>query len=116
MPSPARGEGVITSAALSHAERAGLCRGITLRDLRPIHRIPPRGEIIAAAVLVVQIVRVLPHVVAEQGALAVHDWVVLVGARLDRELAAFVDDDEYPARAEHAQAAGIEIVFQLVQT
>src|SRR5437879_11856962 len=93
----------------SRAERAGLRRSITLGDLGPVHRIPPRLEIIRAAVLVVKIISVLPDVVAHQGALAVHHRVVLVRAGLDRELAVFADSDEHPARAELAWSGGVEV-------
>src|SRR3954452_9899342 len=88
----------------SHRKRTGLCRSIALRDLAPVHRVPPRLEIVRAAVLIVQIIGVLPDVVAHQGALAVHDRVVLVRAGLDRELAVLADGDEHPARAELASA------------
>ena len=62
----------------SDAERAGLRRGVAFGDPGPVDRVPPRREIIAAAVLVVEIVGVLPHVVAEQRPLAVHHRIVLV--------------------------------------
>src|SRR5476651_1137867 len=59
-----------------------------LRDLRPVHSIPPGLQVIRPAVLVFEIVRVLPYVVAEDGGgLAVHEWVVLVGRARDGELA-----------------------------
>ena len=57
----------------------------------------------------------LPHVVAEQRALAVHHRIVLVGTRLDRELAVLGDGDEHPARTEHASAGGVEVVLHLFE-
>src|SRR5262245_54657029 len=50
-------------------QRAGLGRGIALTDLAPVDHVPPRLEVVAAAVLVHEIVGVLPHVVAEQHSL-----------------------------------------------
>src|SRR6478752_10622300 len=79
----------------SRAERAGLRRRIAFANLGPVHRVPPRLEIIGAAVLVVQIISVLPDVVAHQGALAVHYRVVLIRTGLDRELAVLGNGDEH---------------------
>src|SRR4051812_5951776 len=70
----------------SNAERAGFCGGVALGDLAPVHHVPPRLEIIGTAVLVRQVIGMLPDVVAEQRAPAVHDRSVLVRPRLDREL------------------------------
>src|SRR3954470_18100743 len=82
---------------MSHTERAGLCRSIAFRDLAPVHGVPPRLEIVRAAVLVVEIIGVLPDIVAHQRALAVHDRTVLVRAGLDRKLAVLCDGHEHPA-------------------
>src|SRR5690349_5782844 len=46
-------------------------RGVAPGDLTPVHDVPPRREIIGAAVLIFQIVRVLPDVDAEYGVLTV---------------------------------------------
>src|SRR5437868_8977107 len=93
----------------SHAQRACLGGGIALGDLAPVHGIPPGLEVIGAAVLVIEVISVLPDVVAEQYALAVHDRTVLVRAGLDRELAILGDGYEHPARTELASAGGVEI-------
>src|SRR5262245_30254021 len=73
--------------ACSNRQRAGLGGGVALGDLVPVHHVPPRLEIVAAAVLIVEIVGVLPHVIAKQHALAFHQRRILVGTRLERELA-----------------------------
>src|SRR5262249_29557088 len=57
----------------------------------------------------------LPHVVAEQRALAVHQRRILVGAGLDRELAVASDGDEPPARAEYPQPGRVEVGLELVE-
>src|SRR5262245_1443013 len=62
-----------------NAERAGLGGGVALADCLPVHCIPPGLQIIGAAVLVVEVIGVFPHVIAEQRALAVHHRIVLVG-------------------------------------
>ena len=50
-----------------------------LRYLRPVHHVPPRGEIVGSTVLVLQVVRVLPHVDAENRSLLVAERRVLIG-------------------------------------
>src|SRR5207253_4791368 len=70
-----------------------------LRDLVPVHDVPPRGEVVRALVLVLEVVRVLPDVVAEERGLPLHERRVLVGRALDRELAA-AQEEPRPAAAE----------------
>src|SRR5262249_35083420 len=70
-----------------------------LVDLRPVHHVPPRVDVVRAAVLVLQVVGVLPDVDPEDRLLAVHHRVVLVRRALDRDLAAVVHDPR-PAAAE----------------
>src|SRR5881409_3501698 len=55
----------------------------SLVDLRPVDDVPPRVDVVWTAVLVLQIVRVLPDVDAEHDLLAFHQRAVLVGAALD---------------------------------
>ena len=57
-------------------------------DRVPVDHVPPGREVVGPAVLVLQVVGVLPDVDAEDGLLAFHHRVVLVGRALDRELAA----------------------------
>src|SRR5688572_29123004 len=58
---------------------------------RPVHHVPPRPKIIGPAVLVFQVVGVLPHIDAEDRLLAFHQRVVLVRRTGDFELAAVVN-------------------------
>ena len=57
-------------------------------DLVPVDDIPPGIEILGTAVLVLQIVGMLPHVVAENGKEAIGSGVILVGRGGDLEFAA----------------------------
>src|SRR4051794_2117699 len=85
----------------------------SLRDLSPVHRVPPRLEVIRPAVLVLEVVGVLPHVVAEERrGLAVHEWVVLVRRARDGQLAALVHQP-HPPRPEAADAGGVELLLEL---
>ena len=86
-----------------------LGRVVILRHFRQIHHVPDRLQVICAAVLVLQIIGVLPHVHAEHRlAFATshgfaHDRIVLVGGRDDFQFAA-VHHEPRPA-AESAGAA-----------
>src|SRR4029078_11501161 len=62
-----------------------------LVDLRPVHHVPPRIHVVRAAVLVLQVVGVLPDVDAEGDLLPFHQRAVLVRRALDRHLPALVD-------------------------
>src|SRR5258705_13137059 len=93
----------------SDAQRSGLCRGVALFDGLPVHRVPPRLEIVGAAVLVAGIIGGPPDVVAKQCMLAVHHGVVLVRTGLERKLAVLRDRDKGPARTQHLLAGGVEI-------
>src|SRR5215813_1934868 len=66
-------------------------------DLFPIDDVPPRVDVVRAAVLVLQIVRMLPDVEAEDRLLAVHHRIVLVRRALDCDLPAVVHDPCPPA-------------------
>src|SRR5262249_56234653 len=72
-----------------------------LVDLCPVHDVPPRVDVVGAAVLVLQVIRVLPDVDAEHRRLAVHHRIVLVRRALDGNLAALV----HHPRPAPAQAA-----------
>ena len=80
----------------------------------PVDDVPPRVDVVGAAVLVVQVVGVLPDVDAEQRRLAVADRVVLVGGRDDREAGAVVDEPG-PAGAEAADAGVLELRLEVVE-
>src|SRR5882762_9666640 len=71
--------------------------------LGPVHDVPPGVDVVGAAILILQVVRVLPDVDAEHDLLAFHQRAVLVRSALDRELAALIDDPRPPA-AEAADA------------
>src|SRR5882757_375627 len=75
----------------------------SLVDLSPVHDVPPGGDVIGPAVLVFQVVRVLPDVDAEDGLLALHQRAVLIRGAFDHELAALIDHPG-PATAEAADA------------
>src|SRR5262249_41386530 len=65
--------------------------------LRRVPDVPPRFDVGGPAVLVLEVVGMLPDVDAEHGLLAVHHRVVLVRRALDDELAALIDDPRQAA-------------------
>src|SRR4051812_35820511 len=78
-----------------------------LRDLSPIHHVPPRLHVVRAAVLVLEVVRVLPHVEPEERRrLALHDRVVLIGRADDGELVPVLHEPR-PAGAEARGTGGV---------
>src|SRR5208283_5368524 len=56
-------------------------------DFCPVDDVPPGGEVVGAAVVVLQVVGVLPDVVAEDGIEALRQRGILVGGGHDFELA-----------------------------
>src|ERR1700686_575511 len=117
-PLPQAGEGTdrpspgALGRTQSQVQCSGLGRNVALPDSLPVQNVPPRLEIVGAAVLIVEIIGVLPHIAAEQGMLAVHHWTVLVRTGLERQSAVLVDRDKGPARTEQFQAIGVEIAPQ----
>src|SRR5262245_11415673 len=85
-----------------------------LVHFRPVDHVPPRGEVVRPAVLILQVVRVLPHVDAENRLLAVHQRTVLVRAALDHQLSALIDHPR-PAAAEAARAGFVDLVLEGIE-
>ena len=48
------------------------------RNFIPIHHVPPRGDVVGSAILVLEVVRVLPYVQPEDGRFAFHQRAVLI--------------------------------------
>src|ERR1700680_3268883 len=83
--------------------------------LVPVDHVPPGREIVGAAVLVLEIVGMLPHIITHDGIQAVHQRAVLVGSGYDRELAALVEHEPCPAGAETLDARIVEGGLELVE-
>src|SRR5581483_1636227 len=65
-------------------------------DLFPVHDVPPCGKIVGALVLVLQVIGVLPHIVAENGEQPLRERRVLV-RRSDHLQLASGEDEPSPA-------------------
>src|SRR5580704_6753544 len=85
--------------------------GEALVDLIPVDGVPPGGEVVRSPVVVLEVVSVLPDVVAEDGVAALRDGVVLVGGGDDGELAGF-EDEPAPAGAELLGGSLVEELFE----
>jgi len=85
--------------------------GEALVDLVPVDGVPPGGEVVGAPVLVLEVVGVLPDVVAEDGVAALGDRVVLVGCGDDGEFAA-LEDEPAPAGTELLGGGFVEELFE----
>src|SRR5947209_4632903 len=90
---------------------------VALRHLSPIHDIPKRLEIIGAAILVFEVVGVLPNIAAQNWFAFdsrnrfAHDRIVLVRRGHDFEFAA-VGDQPRPAAAETRHAGIFKFLFE----
>jgi hypothetical protein len=90
-------------------------RGEALVDFVPIDYVPPRGEIFGAAVVVLQVVGVLPDVVAEDGVEALGERVVLVGGGNDLNAAVGFASEPNPSGAELFCTGVIEFRLEVVE-
>src|SRR5918993_5772257 len=93
---------------------------VALIDLVPVDGVPPGLEILGTAVLVLEVVGVLPDVVAKyREARGLddpgHQRVVLVRGGDNGELAVRADDHPGPAGAEPAHAGLVELGLQRIE-
>src|SRR5580658_7279006 len=79
---------------------AGLEGGEALVDFVPVHRAPPCRQIFRTAVVVLQIIGVLPDVVAKDGIVALADGIILIRRRHDMHFAAGLAGEPDPSAAE----------------
>ena len=95
-PLSPEGEGSRTLDAIARVSRrpiheresyqfSGLRLRVAFADRLPVHHVPPGVQIVGTLVLILQIIRVLPHIDAHDRGLAGHVRAVLVGAREDLE-------------------------------
>ena len=94
----------------------GLVRGFAgfegreaLVDLVPVDDVPPGREIFGTAVVVFQVVGVLPDIVAEDGIQALRDRAVLIRRADDLHFAAGLAGEPNPSAAELLGAGIVEL-------
>src|SRR5262245_20894491 len=81
---------------------------VAFAHLIPVDHVPPGLEVVGAAVLVVEVVGVLPDIDAEDRELALHERAILVGGAEDLEMPA-IDDEPAPAAAEALGAGVVDV-------
>src|SRR5271165_2335423 len=87
------------------------CFGEALVDFIPVDDVPPRGEVFGAAVVVLEIVGVLPDIVAEDRVVARGERAVLVRGGDDLELA--VENQPAPSGAELLGGGFVEQLLEV---
>ncbi len=103
-------------AFFSKGAGVGLFRGgVKLGDFIPIHHVPDGLKVVRAAILVVEVVGVLPDINAKDGFVAVHQGAVLVGGGYDGERTAAIHNQPCPAAAETRGTRFFHRLFEAVQ-
>src|SRR5579883_115244 len=80
-------------------------------DFVPVDDVPPCGEIFRTAVLVFQVIGVLPDIVAEDGVVSLRERGILVGGGDDLQLAA-VPNEPAPSGAELLCRGFVELLLK----
>ena len=75
----------------------------------PVDDLPEGFEVGGAAVLVVQVVGMFPHVEGEEGLEAVSYRIVCIGALEDNQFTILLGGEPHPSAAEEAHALGFKI-------
>ena len=99
-----------SSASISYNRSSSLLQS-ALNSL-PVNHIPNRTEILRLAVLILQVIRMLPSIDTQQRRELAYDRV-LVGICTDQDLTSFVVFDEPgPAAALDTCESGVELCFE----
>ena len=88
---------------------------VTLVDFFPVHHIPPGLQILGTAVVVLEIVGVLPDVVAENGMESLRYRAVLVRRGENLHFALGVASQPDPSAAKLARAGGVEFFLKSLE-
>mmetsp|Transcript_31628 Transcript_31628/g.54928 ORF Transcript_31628/g.54928 Transcript_31628/m.54928 type:complete len:288 (+) Transcript_31628:205-1068(+) len=98
-----------------HTHALGGVALIVVGHLGPVDNLPEVGHVLGAAVLVLEVVGVLPHIQAQDGLHGVggafHERVILVGGAADAKLAISLHTKPCPARAELASGGSVELLL-----
>ncbi len=89
---------------------------IPLVDFVPVRHVPPGLQVLGPPIVVLEIVGVLPHVVAENRVEALADGIVLVGCGNDLNFALGVAGQPDPAAAELLYAGLIELRLETLKS
>src|SRR5579863_9307105 len=84
-------------------------------DFIPVDYIPPSRQVFGAAIVVFEVVGVLPNVIAENGEQSLGDGVVLVGRADDLHFAAGLSGQPDPSAAELFCAGIVELGLEIFE-
>src|ERR1700731_3871185 len=73
------------------------CLLVAFLYLTPVHHIPPGIQIVWTAILILEVVGMLPHIVTHNRERAICQWTVLIGGRGYLETAILVQNQPCPA-------------------
>src|SRR3954469_1039775 len=103
----------LTKAKNLFEKAVGLAQALV--DLIPVHHVPPGFQVVRTAVLVFQVIGVLPNVIAEDGKFAVRNRIVLVWSGGNLELPRLSADQPGPAAAELIHSGGLKLFLKRVK-
>src|SRR5277367_5348619 len=84
-------------------------------DFIPVDYAPPSSQIFGTAIVVFEVVCVLPNVVAEDGEQALGNWIVLVGRADDLHIAARFTGKPDPSAAELFHTSFVEFGLEIFE-
>src|SRR5215470_15536322 len=90
-------------------------RSVVLPHRIPIYHVPPGFDVIGPAVLIFEIISVLPNIEAQDRRVPVHQRVVLIWSRNDFEFFVLILDQPRPAAAKTSCASGSQFLFEIVE-
>ena len=80
--------------------------GIIRRDLRPVDQPPPSIKVVGAAILILQIIGMFPHIAAQKGQQGQNG--VLIGNLLNGQISAAVGAEASPTGTENGQRGAFQ--------
>src|SRR5438874_10296449 len=81
----------------------------------PVDNVPPGRKVIWTAVLVLEVVGMLPDIVAHDRVVSIHERAVLIGAGDNLEFATLIKDEPRPTRAKTLCASIVECCLESVE-
>src|SRR5712675_133274 len=99
---------------IPNRDRTSLSRVKPLLDLRPVYNVPPSGEVLGSAVLILQVICVFPNVHAHHREFALHQRTVLIRRGYDVDLATALHQPR-PPRAKPAHTRGVHFFLELIE-
>ena len=81
----------------------------------PVHHVPEGGQVVCPAVLIVQVVRVLPYIHAQERCVSLHQRAVLIRGGIHGEVPPVADHEPRPAAAEAGESRLLEGRLEIIE-